>query len=189
MHETSRWLIVSSAWSQRGQVVGWGRFLLARRSAVQHLLWAAVHIKNLHFPGAQLFQILSHGLHSMDPMKSASYADFVVYWPDAENCQMCLSSTSGCNWIDERSSHSWRYSTKTCSVNAPFISEIQLPSVSAACTVFFLALTATALNRCGRDCSKLWPSSHLSVQNIVFFSISNFWDNRHSKESILHIEW
>jgi len=48
--EIIRWSIVSSAWSQRGQVAGWGRPLLARRSAVQHLLWATVHMKKLHFP-------------------------------------------------------------------------------------------------------------------------------------------
>jgi hypothetical protein len=37
--------------------------LLASLSAVQHLLCAASHMKNLHFPGAQLFQILSQGLN------------------------------------------------------------------------------------------------------------------------------
>jgi len=166
--EIIRWSIVSSAWSQRGQVAGWGRPLLARRSAVQHLLWATVHMKNLHFPGAPLLQILSQGLNPVAPMKSASYADFVEYWPEAENCQMCTSSTSGCSWKFERSSHSCKYSVKTCRVSAPFISVIQLLSESAAWTVLFLDLGATELNKCGNACARLWPSSHLSVQKEVF---------------------
>jgi len=33
---------------------------LASLSALQHRLWARVYMKNLHYPGAQLFQILSH---------------------------------------------------------------------------------------------------------------------------------
>ena len=67
-HATSRWSAVSSTWSQRGQAAGWGRPFLAMRSAVQILLRAAVHRKNLHLPGAQLFQICFQGPKSVAPM-------------------------------------------------------------------------------------------------------------------------
>jgi len=71
-HTTSKWSIVSSTWSQSGQAAGWGRPFLAKRSAVQHLLSAAVHKKNLHLPSAQLFQILSQGPKLVTPMNKAS---------------------------------------------------------------------------------------------------------------------
>jgi hypothetical protein len=66
---TSKWLIVSLAWSQNGQTSGWGRPCLARRSAVQHRLCSTSQMKNLQHRGAQLFQILLHGLNLMVPTK------------------------------------------------------------------------------------------------------------------------
>jgi len=48
-HETSRWSIVSSAWSHRGQVAGWGRPLLVSLSAVQHRLWAHSGLRHFMF--------------------------------------------------------------------------------------------------------------------------------------------
>lgn len=74
MPGTSRWLIVSSAWSQSGQRAGCGRPHCKRWSAVHHLLWATSHIKNLHFPGAQDFQILSEGLKRTAPWIIPLYA-------------------------------------------------------------------------------------------------------------------
>jgi hypothetical protein len=79
-HEINRCSIVSSAWSHNGQRSGWGRPLLARRSAVQHLLCATNHMKNLHLPGAQLFQILSQGPNCTAPIKNPSYADLVAIY-------------------------------------------------------------------------------------------------------------
>jgi hypothetical protein len=34
-------------------------------------------MKNLHFPGAQAFQILSQGLNVVDPKKKPAYAELV----------------------------------------------------------------------------------------------------------------
>jgi len=45
----------SASWSQSRQRSGWGRFLLAKWSAVQHLFLTANHKKNLHFAGAHVF--------------------------------------------------------------------------------------------------------------------------------------
>jgi len=87
---TKRWSIVSPAWAQRGQEAGWSSPFLANLSAVQHFLWATVQRKNLHLLGAQVFQILSQGSKWIDPMKRASYADFVVKLPEAEKLQMWL---------------------------------------------------------------------------------------------------
>jgi hypothetical protein len=42
-------------------------------------------MKNLHFPGAQLFHILSHGLKILDPVKKLAYADLAVYIPEFES--------------------------------------------------------------------------------------------------------
>jgi len=121
--ETKRWSIVSWAWSQSGQAAGCCNPLLAIRSAVQHLLCAAVHKKNLHLLGAQLRHILSHGPNWIAPMKRASYADFVVYWPVVENVQIWVSSTSGCSSTYESNSHRLMYSIRTCTVSAPLMSE------------------------------------------------------------------
>jgi hypothetical protein len=68
---TKRWLIVSSAWSQRGQTSGCGRPCFAKLSAVQHRLWTTNQMKNLQRRGAQLFQILLQGLNLIVPMKKA----------------------------------------------------------------------------------------------------------------------
>ena len=97
--DSNKWFIVSSSWSHRGHFSRCAKPFLASRSAVQHLLWATNHIKNLHLPGAQLFQILSQGWNWMAPMNIASYADFAEYCPDTENFQMWESSTSGCNTL------------------------------------------------------------------------------------------
>ena len=90
------------------------------------------------------------------------------YIPEVVNFQVCVSSTSGCSTTFESSSHRWRYSIRTGPVNAPLISEIHLPPIEALKTVLFLALAAIELNRCGRVCSRLWSSSHQSVQKRVF---------------------
>ena len=121
--ETKRWSIVSWAWSQSGQAAGCCNPFLAKRSAVQHLLCAAVHKKNLHLLGAQLHHILSQGPDWIAPMKRASYADFVVYWPVVETFQIWVSSTSGCSSTFESNSHRLMYSIRTCTVSAPLMSE------------------------------------------------------------------
>ena len=69
--ETNKWSIVSPTLSQSGHFGGWLRPLLASLSAVRHRLCATVHMKNLHFPGAQLFQILSHESNWVAPMNRA----------------------------------------------------------------------------------------------------------------------
>ena len=75
------------------------------------------------------------------------------------------------------------YSIRTCTLNAPLISEIQLPSVIASNTVLFLALTATALYRCGRVYFRLWSSNQPSVQKLVFFHFQLlFWQPLQKKD-------
>jgi hypothetical protein len=49
-------------------------------------------MKNLHLPGAQLFQILSQGLKEVEPMKKPSYVDLAEYTPDGESSQISLSA-------------------------------------------------------------------------------------------------
>jgi hypothetical protein len=63
-------------------------------------------MKNRHFGGAHVFQILSDGAKRVAPMKKPSYAALAEYWPFEENLQICLSSLSGCRTISERISHS-----------------------------------------------------------------------------------
>ena len=48
---TKRWLIVFSAWSQRGQTSRCGRPRFAKWSAVQHRLWTTNQMKNLQRRG------------------------------------------------------------------------------------------------------------------------------------------
>ena len=50
-----KWSIVSAAWSHKGQRSGWGRPRRAKRSTVQHLLWATNHRKKRHLGGAFVF--------------------------------------------------------------------------------------------------------------------------------------
>jgi hypothetical protein len=45
-------------------------------------------MKNLHLPGAQLFQILSQGPNYIAPIKHPSYADLAEYTPELENCHI-----------------------------------------------------------------------------------------------------
>jgi hypothetical protein len=51
------------------------------------------------------------------------------------------------------------------------MSEIHFLLLRASNTFLFLALAATAPNRLGKDCCRLWPSSHLSVQRQVFLPL------------------
>ena len=53
---------VSSSWSQRGHLSGWGSPLLASLSDVQHLFLIANQRKFLHLAGAQDFHSLRQGL-------------------------------------------------------------------------------------------------------------------------------
>ena len=92
----------------------------------------------------------------------------MVYWPPVENCQICVSSTSGYRTTFDSRCHRWIYSIKTWTVSAPFMSEIHLLLWSASATFLFLSLAATAPNKLGKDCCILLPSSHLSVQKQVF---------------------
>ena len=139
-HDTNRWLIVSSSWSQWGQRVGCGRPRRASLSAVQHLLCAANHIKKRHFLGAQFFQIRSQGLNVVEPMKKASYADFAEYLPDVESCHTWASSTPVCRITSERISHSTKNSVMIPTVWAPWISAIQPWLLRASSTVLLLSL-------------------------------------------------
>jgi hypothetical protein len=50
-------------------------------------------MKNLHFLGAQDFQILSTGSKQTAPWKRAAYADLAEYCPVKENLQMCVRNT------------------------------------------------------------------------------------------------
>ncbi len=68
-HLTKRCWMVSSSWSQSGHASGCCNLNLARRSEVQHRLFTANHVKNLHRRGAQLFHILFQGANLMDPTK------------------------------------------------------------------------------------------------------------------------
>ena len=106
--DISKWSIVSSVWSHRGLAAGWlDPFLL---------------VCQLSRISCELFQILSQDLNWMDPIQKASYADFVEKLPEVENCQMWVSSTSGCSSSPSRSSQSCKYSSRTSTVTAPFIS-------------------------------------------------------------------
>jgi hypothetical protein len=66
---TRRCYAVSSCWSQRRQRSGWSSPLRASRSAVQHLLRVASHMKNLHLGGAQFFQMRLAGSKPTAPTK------------------------------------------------------------------------------------------------------------------------
>jgi hypothetical protein len=70
--EMRRCCIVSLSWSQRGHALGWGSPLLARRSAVQHLLCMTSQRKKLHFEGAQDSQTRSNAPKEVDPRNSIS---------------------------------------------------------------------------------------------------------------------
>jgi hypothetical protein len=69
-HEVRRCCIVSSSWSQRGHLSGWGSPLLANLSAVQHLLRIANHRKILHLFGAQDFHSYLQGSKVTEPKKN-----------------------------------------------------------------------------------------------------------------------
>jgi hypothetical protein len=45
------------------------------------------HKNILHFGGAHVFKILSHGLNNVAPMKRLSYPDFAEYCPLLDNLQ------------------------------------------------------------------------------------------------------
>lgn len=70
-HPTSRWFIHSASWSQSGHLSGWSRPLFVSLSAVQHRSCSTNQIKNLHFPGAQVFHTLSAGSNPIAPWKRA----------------------------------------------------------------------------------------------------------------------
>jgi len=76
--DNSRWGAVSCAWSQNRHAGGCCRPLLASRSAVHNRCLIASQTKNLQRKGAQLFQILFHGINFIEPTKRASYADLLV---------------------------------------------------------------------------------------------------------------
>lgn len=117
--ETSKWSIVSSTWSQSGQHSRCASPLLVRQWVVQHLLLATNHIKNLHLPGAQFFHILSHGWNWIAPINNPSCRFCRVLFSEDDSCQVCESSTSGCNTKSERRFHRLRYSVKTTAVCVP----------------------------------------------------------------------
>jgi hypothetical protein len=50
-------------------------------------------MKNLHFLGAQDFQIVSAGSKQTTPCKRVAYADLAEYCPVEENFQMCVMNT------------------------------------------------------------------------------------------------
>ena len=60
---------VSSSWSQRGHLSGWGSPLLASLSDVQHLFLIANQRKFLHLARAQDFHSLRQGSKVTDPLK------------------------------------------------------------------------------------------------------------------------
>jgi hypothetical protein len=76
--EESTWLIVSTAWSQKGQAGWWDNPHLAKRSEVQQRLLMASQIKNLQFPEAQILQILFQGENLMVPTNIALKANFLL---------------------------------------------------------------------------------------------------------------
>ena len=169
MQDANKRFIVSSSWSHNRQLWGWGKPFIASRSAVHHRPCATSHMKNLHFPGAQLFQILPHDLKVVEPMKKPSYADLAVYFPELESSHICLSSCSGCKI--QFAARSQTKSVGTLTVIAPLMSCTQLPVVRASWTLLFLALEETSLTRWGAKWCKLWPFNHLSVQNRVFLPL------------------
>lgn len=144
-HETGKWSIVSSTWSQSGQHSGCGSPLLARRSAVQHLLWpygkrTAWRIYTYQVPSAFIFFPMAWielhqwtALH-MQILQSIFLKLIIGKW------QVCESSTSGCSTESERRFHRPRYSVKAATVTTLSISEIHLISVRASNTVLVFAL-------------------------------------------------
>lgn len=76
--DNSKWGAFSCAWSQNRHAGGCCRPLLASQSAVHNLCLMASQTKNLQRKGAQLLQILFHGINFIEPMKKASYADLLV---------------------------------------------------------------------------------------------------------------
>ena len=75
-HSTNRCRPDSRTPWQRTQVGEWGQFLVAKRSAVQMRFWIASQLKNLHFGGAQFFQMMRSKLVRTEPKNCAKYADF-----------------------------------------------------------------------------------------------------------------
>ena len=159
--------ISSASWSQNKQRSGWGRFLLAKRSAVQHLFLTANHRKILHFAGAHVFQILRQGSNVVAPLKKAKYADLAVYCPEASNLQMWVSSS----WVStksDRMSVSWNNSYSPIKDKPPCMSCAHLWSTKASATRCMLrARVGTAANTVGARSLIELPLIHLSIQNLV----------------------
>jgi len=159
--------ISSASWWQNKQCSGWGRFLLAKRSAVQHLFLTANHRKILHFAGAHVFQILWQGSNVVAPLKKAKYADLAVYCPEASNLQMWMSSS----WVSTKSdriSASWNNSYSPIKDKPPCMSCTHLWSTKASATRRMLrARVGTAANTVGARSLIELPWIHLSVQNLV----------------------
>jgi hypothetical protein len=73
---TSRWLIVSGAWSHNRHKSGWARALFASLSAVQHLSWWTSQIKNLHCSGDPTCPYLIRWLKAHITLKHGSVCRF-----------------------------------------------------------------------------------------------------------------
>jgi hypothetical protein len=122
----SKCSMFSSSWSHKRHLSGCWRPRWPKRSAVQHRLWATNHMKKRHLGGAQDFQILSYGLKEIAPWNRASLADRVVYCPEEESHQMCLSWTPTCKFASEITSHKSRYSIRASGEIEPWMSSIHL---------------------------------------------------------------
>jgi hypothetical protein len=168
--------MLSSAWSQSGHFSGWGSPRRARRSEVQQRLCATSHRKKRHLAGAQVFQILSHGLKRIFLMNKLSYADLAEYCPLFDNFQVWESSTSGCNSKSWRSQN-WKYSTMTPTVIAPWMSEIQVRLVRACCTVCnFLSLRNHSKQSRREILNAMVMKPPISPEQSIL-AIANIWEN------------
>ena len=148
-----------------------GRPWRASRSVVQHLSCATSHRKNLHFPGAQLFQIRSHAW----PKLNCSLKKILICW-------FCWIFTWGwkapyvyifyvrLQWeIHDEIPKTKRYSTRALIGEVARTYEIHRCSLRASATVLFLIfLLATMECKWGAISMMRCPCSHLSSQKSVW---------------------
>ena len=171
---TKRCWTSSSAALQNGHLSFWGRPLLANQSAVQTLPRMISHIANLHFTGAQDFNIASATSQVIFVLKCAWYTYLVVKTPFESQVHLQSSSIRGCNWTAWHSSQMARTCMNKLIVIGVFMSSIQTPLVRAWATVLLALISEfTITYTSGAISTIVLPLIHLSVQKKVLWPLPN----------------